>query len=156
MKHKNNHLKTFKEEYESKFDDYRKTDKEEYENYINRKLGELPIDQFLKQLTLHGLLWDFDAVSLYPSAMSDENSIYPKTETGYACSPNMKDELVEKFKNQTFSQGSAILKIKYYNPKNLIVQHLPVKRKVKNSEIYRQRTGYIVDVLTSADIQEIV
>ena len=39
----------------------------------------------------------------------------------------MNDELVEKFINQTFTQGSAILKIKYYNPKNLIVQHLPVK-----------------------------
>ena len=29
----------------------------------------------------------------------------------------MKDEFVEKFNNQTFSQGSAILKVKEYNPK---------------------------------------
>ena len=43
----------------------------------------------------------------------------------------MNDELVEKLNNQTFTQGSAILKFKYYNPKNLIVQHLPVKEKLK-------------------------
>ena len=39
----------------------------------------------------------------------------------------MNNELVEKFNNQTFTQGSVILKIKYYNPKKLIVQQLPVK-----------------------------
>ena len=43
----------------------------------------------------------------------------------------MNDELVEKINNKTFAQGSAILKIKYYKPTNLIVQHLPVKERVK-------------------------
>ena len=42
--------------------------------------------------------------------MSDEKSIYPRIETGYAFTPNMNDELVEKFNSQTFTQGSAILK----------------------------------------------
>ena len=102
------------------------------------------------------LLWDFDAVSLYPSAMWDENSIYPRIETGYAYTKDMNDELVEKFNNQTFTQGSAILKIKYYNPENLIVQHLPIKEKVDKMEIIRMRNGYIIDHLTSVDIQEIV
>ena len=32
---------------------------------------------------------------LYPSAMSDENSIYAKTETGYAYSTVMNDECAE-------------------------------------------------------------
>ena len=41
----------------------------------------------------------------------------------------MNNELVEKFNNQIFTQGSAFLKTKYYNPKDLIVQHLPVKEK---------------------------
>ena len=68
----------------------------------------------------------------------------------------MDNELVEKFLNQTFTQGSAILKIKYYNPKNLIVQHLPVKEKEKKIEINCMRNGYITQVLTSVDIQEIV
>ena len=64
---------------------------------------------------------DFDAVSLYPSAMSDPESIYPRIKTGYSFTKDMNNELVEKFNNQIFTQRSAILKIKYYNPKNLIV-----------------------------------
>ena len=101
------------------------------------------------------LLWDFDAVSLYPSAMWDKKCIYPKIETGYAFEKHMNNELVEKFYNHTFTQGSAILKIKYFNPKNLIVQHLPVKEKEKKYEINRMRSVYITQVLTSVDIQEI-
>ena len=68
----------------------------------------------------------------------------------------MNNELVEKFNTGNFNQGSAILKIKYYNPKNLIVQHLPVKERQKKHEINRMRNGYIIDTLTSVDIQEIV
>ena len=68
----------------------------------------------------------------------------------------MNDELVEKFNNQTFTQGSAILKIKYYNPKNLIVRHIPIKEKEKKTEINRMRNGYVIDTLTSVDIQESV
>ena len=52
------------------------------------------------------LLWDFDAVSLYPSAMWDENSIYPRIETGYAYTRDMNNELVEKFNTGNFNQGS--------------------------------------------------
>ena len=66
---------------------------------------------------------------------------------------------VEAFNNQTFNQdgdGSAILKTKYYNPRDLIFQHLPVTEKVKNIEVKRMRNGYIIDTLTSVDIQESV
>ena len=59
-------------------------------------------------------------------------------------------------KKLIIKQGSAILKIKYYNPKTLIVQHVPIKEKEKKIEIIRMRNGYIIDTLTSADIQEIV
>ena len=45
----------------------------------------------------------------------------------------MNDELVEKFNNQTFTKGCAVLKSKYYNPRDLIVQHLPIKEKVKKN-----------------------
>ena len=102
------------------------------------------------------LLWDFDAVSLYPSAMWDEKSVYPRIETGYAYARDMNDELVEKFNTGNFTQGSAILKIKYYNTRDLIVQHLPFKEKVNEMEINRMRNGYIIDTLTSVDIQGIV
>ena len=68
----------------------------------------------------------------------------------------MNYDLVEKFNNQTFNQGSAILKIKYYLPKNLIVHHIPVKERVKKMDINRMRNGDFVDTLTSVDIQEII
>ena len=38
----------------------------------------------------------------------------------------------------------------------MIVQHLPVKEKEKKNEVNRMRNGYIIQVLTSVDIQEIV
>ena len=88
--------------------------------------------------------------------MWDENSFCPRIETGCAFTPDMNDELVQKFNTGNFSQGSAILKIKYYNPKNLIVQHFLVEERDKKIEIIRMRNGYIVDHLTSVDIQEIV
>ena len=151
-----NILKPSKKEYESKFNDYRDEKIEEKEKYINEKLSQLRLHQLIKQIKIDELLWVYDAISLYPSAMWDENNIYPRIETGYAFTKDMNKFLVHRFNNQTFTQGSAILKIKFYNPKNLIVQHLPVKEKEKKLEINRMRNGYIIDTLTSVDIQEIV
>ena len=112
---------------------------------------------------------DFDATSLYPSAMWDENGVYLKIETGFAFKPHMNNVYVEAFNNQTFNEDgneSAILRTKNYNPPNLIFQHLPVNEKVKNDEVKnvevknvevnRMRNGYIIDTLTSVDICEIV
>ena len=48
------------------------------------------------------------------------------------------------------------MKIKYYSPKNLIVQHLPVKEKEKKIEIKRMRNGYNIEYITIVDVQEIV
>ena len=45
-----------------------------------KKSSKLPIHRVFKQLKLDELLWDFDAVNLYPSAIGDENSIYPRIE----------------------------------------------------------------------------
>ena len=156
MKYKKEHFKIFEKEYKNQFIDYRNENIEEKEKYINENLSYLPIHHLINQLKIFELLWDFDCVSLYPSAMWDKNSIYPKIETGYAFEKHMNDELVEKFNNQSFTQESAILKIEYYNPKNLIVQHLPVKEKEKKIEINRMRNGYITQVSKSVDIQEIV
>ena len=47
----------------------------------------------------------------------------------------MNDEIVEKFNTQTFTQGSAILKIKYYDPRNIVVQHLSFKERVKKLKL---------------------
>ena len=156
MEYKNKHFKVFEKEYKDQFNDYRDENVEDKEKYINEKLSNLRLHKIKKRKELIHLLWDFDAVSLYPSGMWDPKSIYPKKETGYAYEKHLNDELVEKFNNQTFTQGSAILKIKYYNPKNFIVQHLHIKEKEKKIEINRMRNGYITQVVTSVDIQEIV
>ena len=100
-------------------------------------------------------LWGFDAVSLYPSAMLDENSIYPRIETGYVLTSDMNVNIVEKFNNGKFTQRNAILKRKYYIPKNLIVQHIPLKERETKIEINRMRNGYIIDYLTFVEIQEL-
>ena len=69
MDYKNRHFKIFEKEYENQFDDYRDGNEKEKATYINEKLNNLPIPQLLKQVKLFDLLWDYDCVSLYPSAM---------------------------------------------------------------------------------------
>ena len=81
---------------------------------------------------------DFDATSLYSSAMWDEGSAFPKKETGLVLKPDMNDVYVEAFNNKTFNQNgneAAMLTIKYYNPPDLIFQNLPVKEKVKKQKL---------------------
>ena len=57
---------------------------------------------------------------------------------------------------------SGFFDVKYYNPENIIFQHLSVKEQVFNpiknrsEEVSRFRNGYIKQHLTSIDIEEIV
>ena len=81
---------------------------------------------------------DFDATSLYLSAMWDKNSVYRQTETGYGFQLLMNDVFVNEFNYQTFNHvgnDSAILKLIFYNPPGLIFQHLPVEEKVEKKEL---------------------
>ena len=155
----NEKRKIIENEYDSNFKDYRDIDEEERSEHINKELNKLPIHKKLQKLDVNDVMMDFDATSLYPSAMWDEKSVYPKIETGFAFKPHMNDIYVDAFNNQTFNEDgdeSAILTIKYYNPPDLIYQHLPVKEKAKNVEVKRMRNGYIIDTLTSVDICETV
>ena len=156
MEYKNKLFKIFEKEYENQINDYRHEISEEKEKYIEEKLSNLRLHKIIKRIELIQLLLDFDAVNLYPSAMWDENSIYPRIEIGYSFTKDINDELVEKFNTGNFTKRSGILRIKYYNPKKLIVQHISVKEKEKKIEINRMRNGYIIDYLTSVDIQESV
>ena len=100
---------------------------------------------------------DFDATSLYPSAMWDRDSVYPKIDSRFAFKPHMNKTYA--FNIQILNQDadkSAIEGIIYYNPPNLIFQYLPVKEKVKKLEVNRMKNGYIIDKLTNVDIHEIV
>ena len=153
--------KKIENEYDSQFDDYRHIDQEERTKHINRKRSKLPIQEQLQKLNLINLMMHFDATSLYASAMNDENSRYPKIETGFAFKPHMNKTYVDAFNNQTFNQDGdeSSLRIENYNPPNLIFQHLPVKQKIKIIEVNRMRNGYIFDTINSinsVDICEIV
>ena len=124
-----------------------------------KELSKLPIHKELQKLNLNDVMMEFDATSLYRSGMWDEKSVRPKIEIGFAFKQHMNSFYVQKFKNQTFIQDgneSAILKLNNYNPPDLIFQHLPVNGTDKNIEVNRMRIGYIIDTLTSVDIQEIV
>ena len=153
------HEKQYGKEFDSNYNDYRDINQKEKEKYVNKKLNMLPIHNKLSKLNLNKTQMDYDATSLYPSAMWDENSVYPKMETGFAFKPYMNDVYVKAFNNQSFNEDgneSGILTIKYYNPPDLIFQHLPIKEKVKKVDVNRMRNGYIIDTLTSVDICEIV
>ena len=49
-------------------------DEKRLNNHI-KKRSELPFHEIKQELSLNDLLWVFDAVSLYPTAMVDEKSI---------------------------------------------------------------------------------
>ena len=132
----NKNEKQIAKEFDSKNDDYRDIDQNEKGKYVNRKFNMLPSHKELSKLDSIKIQMDFDATSLYSSAMWDEKNVYPKIETGFAFKPHMIDVYVEAFNNQSFNEDgdeSAILTIKYYNPPDLIFQHLPIKEKVKKT-----------------------
>ena len=140
----NKYEKQHAKEFDSKYNDYRDIDQKEKEKYVNRKLNTLPSHKELSKLDSNKTQTGFDATSLYASAMWYEKSVYPKIESGFAFKPQMNDVYVEAFNNQSFNEDgdeSAILTIKYYNPSDLIFQHLPIKEKVKKKEVNRMRNG---------------
>ena len=146
-------------EFDSQFKDYRDINQEERTKDINNKLSKLPRHEQLQKLNLDDVIMHFGATSLYPSTMWDIKSVYRKIEIGFSFKPHMNKTYVDAFKNQSYNQDgneSAVLTIKYYNPPNLIFQHLPVKEKVKNIESNRKRNSYFIDTLKSVDLHELV
>ena len=91
----------------------------------------LPIYKRLSKLDFEKTQTDFDATSLYPSAMMDKKSVHPNIETGFAFIPDRKDVYSEAFNNKSFNQDgneSGILKLKFYNPPNLIFNIYQLKK----------------------------
>ena len=134
----NKYDKQYAKQFCSKYHENGDIDQKAKTDYSNKKHNMLPIHKQLSKLDSINTQKDYDATSLYPSAMWDEIYVYPKLETGFAFKPDMNDIYVEAFNIQSFNQDgneSAILGTKYYNPPNLIFQHLPVKKKVKKSKL---------------------
>ena len=121
-------------------------------NYVKNKLALLTINQELANTVNRNkaLLMAFDLKSLYLSANVDKDSYYHRIETGYQFTPNKELELIRQFNNRTFTQfkdqASASLKVRYHCPKNLIFQHLPVKKMLFWMENYiKILIGYEMD-----------
>ena len=165
LKYINTKRDEFTIEFENGEKDYRKIKKKELEKFLEKKLGELEISRELQKTNKEDLLVSYDFNSLYPSAQIDINSTWPKIETAYPFKKFMNDAVCYLFNSGKWNQlnRSAFLTIKYHNPENLIFQHLPIKKKIKNpyknnrfEEINRMRNGIIIDTLTSVDIVETV
>ena len=132
--------KMIENEFQSQIKDYRDIDEKEKTNYINKKINKLPIHEKLRKSNLNDVMMDFDATSLYPSAMWDKNSVYLKIEAGIAFKPHMNKTYADAFNYQIFNQDGnepAILRKKYYNSPNLIFQHLPVNQSQKKMKILK-------------------
>ena len=97
LNYKNKQFKIYEIEYENQFNVYRDEDLERKGMFINEKLSQLPIRQLIEQIKLLELLWDFNAVRLYPSYL------FPGIETSYAYTPDTNDELNEKFNTGNFT-----------------------------------------------------
>ena len=74
--------------------------------------------------------------------MWDEKSVYPRIQTGYGYTRDMNDELVREFHTGKITQGGAILKIKYSNPKKINHSTSSCKRRGKKNYSYAKWLYY--------------
>ena len=83
LKYRDQHQAIIEKEYNNQFLEYRNNKKDQKNIYINKKLGELAIHQNLRRIDVSDLLMGFYATKLYPSAMWDDELIYPEKKAGY-------------------------------------------------------------------------
>ena len=80
------------------------------------------------------LLVSSDYFSLYNPAMAHLDSKWPKIETAKAIRPEDSDYLCEHFNNGEWKilNKTGFFKVSYYNPKEIVFQHMGVKENVFN------------------------
>ena len=96
--------------------------------------------------------------------MAHPDSKWPKIKTAIAIKKEDTAHLCELFNTREWKKlnKSGFFDVKYYNPENIIFEHMSVKEQVFNAiknrweEVNRFRNGYIRQHLTSIDIEEIV
>ena len=96
--------------------------------------------------------------------MAHPDSKWPKIETAKAIRHDCRDYLCELFKNGEWKNlnKTGSFKVKYYNPENIVFQHMSPKenlfndRKNRYEEMNRFRNGEIIQHLISVDIEEVV
>ena len=93
----NNLKSNFTKKYEFRFSDYRQINPKELDNYVNKKLSNIPISIELNKINKSDVFVSSDYCSLYPSAMSHDDSTWPAIETAKAISVDNSDQLCELF-----------------------------------------------------------
>ena len=96
--------------------------------------------------------------------MAHEDSKWPKRETIQATKPEDNNRLCEFLNNKKWKNlnKSGFFKVKHYNPKDKIFQHMSVKavvfkdKKNRNEQLNRFRNGYIIQHLTIVDFEDVV
>ena len=154
----------YKEKCESRFGDYRRTRIKKLEEYIDRKVARIPVSKQLAVIDKPELLVSSDYISFYPSAMAHPYSKWSKIDTAKAGSIKDSNYLCELFNNGDWKSlnKSGFYKVRYYNPKEFIIQHMSGKenvfiyRKKRSEEINRFKNGDIIQHLSSVDIEEVV
>ena len=99
---------------------------------------------------------ELDANVSYSTAMSEDKSISPKTEWGYASTKHRNDHLVNAFNHLRFTNRSANLREKLYKRDDPIFQHIPVREKVGKLGVNSLRNGKLTHTFNSVDIEECV
>ena len=134
------------------------------EEYVDRKVARIPVSKQLAVIDKSDLLVSSVYNSLYPSAMAHLDSKWPIIETARAIRLEDSDYFCELFIDREWENLNkrGFFKIKFYQPENLVFQHMSVKEKVFNDrknrykEINRFRNGDITQHMTSVDIEEVV
>ena len=77
---------------------------------------------------------EFDGKQLYPWAVFVFHSFYPRIETGYSFITGREEYFINQPNNRTFTKfkdkASGIFRVRHFNAKNLLFQHLPIKKDV--------------------------
>ena len=79
----------------------------------------MPLSKKLSLLTTELVFKDFVSIGFLPTAMTDEKSVCPKIETGYAFTKNMVDNLVRALNRQFLQKGGDSLRKKYVPPEDI-------------------------------------
>ena len=121
FENENKRRKILENESDSQFKAYGNINQEDTEKDYNTKLSKLSNHEKIKELNHNNVMMDFDDTSLYPPAMWDEESLYLKSENGFAFKPQMNDVYEEAFNSQTYNEDGnkkALLRTNYHNPLN--------------------------------------
>ena len=151
----------FVDKVKSQFSDYRRINKDCFEKYISKKLANLPISKTLQQIDKADLLASSNSNSLYPIHKDSE---WPEIKATQAIKQEDSNRLCELLNTGEWKNlnKSRFCKMKIYNPRDIVFQHMAVKEKVSNDrknryqEINRFRRGFITQNFAFVDIEELV